>query len=440
MVIDATDMPSLITTLVRIQRHGYKFVDSEIVAKDGKTRSIYPNAALPAFQEAMVFTELLRTWKDKKLDWMPSLQDRETRLDMIWTWLTEELFPRNYDALAADWSKFDATVKGAILATVIYYAVRPLFHVDAWRWVDMAIYSLVYNYVIVSDDLAQINPDLYEEAKRLAPHAKVGGWTIFGCVNGLISGAKFTHGGGSLYGELVVHYIVPKLLGYDPIFGPQAGDDTLLAIPKSMIHVDSMEDTYRPIAEAAKLCGLEMNVSKQIWHQAKGEVIKIFLQEAYHVGLDIRGVGSAARYHAAGPFAEYDKGLSIAEQYLAIISKYNNGYDNPFIKVFLRGWFELDSFVGALFKEYGVSAFDLIVDSIGEDIKTIAQRIDLTYNWGLTPDQLARGTVPVLALMAEVAGEMSFSVSPQEALARMKMDSSGNVNEDIDPELTPDME
>jgi hypothetical protein len=438
MVIDASDMPALITTLVRIQRHGYKIEGSDLVAKDGKTRSIYPDAASPAFEEAMVFTELLNTFKDKKLSWMPSLQDKETRVDMIWNWLTNELDPKDYDALAADWSKYDATVKGAILATVIYYAIRPLYHADAWRWVDLAIYTLVYNYIIVSDDLAQLSPELYNEAKRTAPHIQTEGWTVFGCVDGLISGAKFTHGGGSLYGELVIHYIIPRILGYEPVFGPQAGDDTLLAIPRSMIYVDDLEKTYKPIQDAASLCGLDINTSKQIWHQRDGEVIKIFLQEAYHLKCGIKGIGSVFRYHAAAPFSERDKGLSIAEQYLALISKYNNGYDNPFIKICLKRLFELDGFLGALFHEYGVSAFDKIVESIGEDIKVIAQRIDLTYNWGLSPDQLSTGNVPVLPIMAEVAKEMSFPVTASTALVKMGVKTLDQVDDSIDPEATFD--
>jgi len=433
LTIEQERLTSIVTTLVRIQRHGYKRDDGELIAKDGKTRSIYPNSAFAAFQEAMVFTSLLNIWKEKKLAWMPSLQNKPTRVAEIMRWLTEEVLPNEYDAWSADWSKYDATVKGSLFATVMYYAIRPLYHADDQKWVDLAIKNLTFKYVMVSTDLASLHQE-FNEVKEVAPYVEVPGYTLFGATNGLISGAKFTHGGGSLYGEAVIHYVIPSLLGYTPIWGPQAGDDTLVAIPKSMIDLNNPERAMGPFVEAALQCGLDINLGKQMWHYSKGELLKVFLQDYYHVAEEIHGVGSIFRYHAAAMFAEYDRGLSPAEQYLAGISKYNNGADNPFCKAAIRSWFENDDFIGAIFKEYGKSGFDAIIKAAGDK----AKGLDFTYTWGTDKEEFLRGDIPILPLMVEVAGEMSFPLTGTEALSRLGALPSGTDENIIQIPESPD--
>lgn len=115
-VFSAKDIVSLVTLLARIQKHGWKLDDGKLVAKPGKTRSVYPNAFIPAVIEAMIMTPFNDKLKEVKASIMPSLQDKPTRVNMIRKQIVEAL-SNGYDYLAADWSKYDASVKGSILAT-----------------------------------------------------------------------------------------------------------------------------------------------------------------------------------------------------------------------------------------------------------------------------------------------------------------------------------
>lgn len=440
MTFDCLSQCSLITTLVRIQRHGYKEDDGVIHPKDGKCRSIYPNAAIPGFVEAMTFSPFLEKLKERQVDIMPSLQDKPTRIGMMKTFINEVWGAKDYVGLAADWSKYDATVKGSILATIIYYAVRPFYDAKWQAWVDASMRALVYKYIIVSDDLAQINNDMYQEAQVAAPNTHVKGWRLFGMIDGLISGAKFTHGGGSLYGEVVIHRCIARELGFDPQWGPQAGDDTDMGVPRSIVDPGSAEKTYQPIADAAAIYDLDMNASKQIWHQYDGQIVQVFLQDIFQPNLDIYGIGSAFRYIVAAPFSERDNGLSVAEQELAVLSKLNNGADNPFIRQVGRFWLQKDAFLGILFKTYGQSAMKIIIDSVGEDPKVIRQRLGLgSFEWGSTAEQFDAGQLPIIPILAEVAAEMSFDVSLDQALSAMSISSTDGVNKD-DPFIDEDNE
>lgn len=440
MTFDCMRQCSLITTLVRIQRHGYKKEDDAYVAKDGKCRSIYPNAAIPGFIEAMTFTPFLEKLKERKVDFMPSLQDKPTRVGMIKSLLNDVWGPKDYVGLAADWTKYDATVKGSILATVIYYAVRPFFDARWQHWVDASMRILCYKYILVSDDLARINNDMLQEALQVCPNTELKGWRIFGLVDGLISGAKFTHGGGSMYGEVVIHRCIARELGFDPQWGPQAGDDTDMGVPRSIVNPASAEETYQPIADAAAIYDLEMNASKQIWQQYDGQIVQVFLQDIYQPNLDIYGIGSAFRYIVAAPFAERDNGLSVAEQELAVLSKLNNGADNPFIRQVVEFWLQRDTFMGVLYKEYGSSAMEIIIQGVGLAPQELRQRLGLgSFEWGATAEQFDAGQLPINPIIAEVAGEMSFPMSIGEALERMSLSSSGSETED-DPLIDEDNE
>jgi hypothetical protein len=417
LIVSPGDYPSVVTLLARIQKHGWKMEDGKTVAKPGKTRSIYPNAAIPSMIEAMIMSPFMRAIQRFKVPFMPSLQDKPTRVEII-TNLIKEADLKGYDFLAADWSKYDATVKGAILATIINIAVKPFFNSNYYKWVDFANTALCFKYLLTSTSLAAIWPE-FTDAKQSSDggYRSVGPFTIFGLTDGLISGAKFTHGGGSMYGEVVIHYVIPKLLGYDPLPGPQAGDDTLVAIPKNLIDLTSAEATYSQIADIADQIGLEMNAAKQIWHHVKGEVVKVFLQESYHLAANVWGVGSIFRPADALFFMERDKGLTISEQLMAEIARMNQGYDNPFAKEVIKYWFEREQFLGILFKEKGISGLDFLIKTIGESIDTIAQRIDVgSFTWGVGLEQLQSGQLPILPLMAEVAAEMSFNVDASKVL------------------------
>lgn len=424
-VFSSSDIDSVVTLLARIQKHGWKHDDKGFVAKPGKTRSVYPNAAIPGVIEAMIFQPFLAKLQELKVSIMPSLQDKPTRVQMI-TELIKEAFSKEYDFLAADWSQYDATIKGAILATIINLAVKPFFNSSYYSWVEHAIYILTYKYIVCDTSLCKINPKEFDEAKQSTVWQEEGPFTIFGLVDGLISGAKFTHVGGSFYGEVVIHRVIPKLLGYQPMFGPQAGDDTLLAIPRNLIDTSSVENTYNPIADVAKTVGLDINPSKQIWHQYDGEVVKVFLQEVYQYNLDIFGTGSIFRPYDALPFSEKQKGLSPAEQEMACISRMNQGYDNPFCNAVIEDWLKRDQFLGVLFKDYGTSAFDKIVQATGLDVESLIQRIGVgSFTFGIARDDIRSGNIPILKNMADVASKMSFSVAVDQALKSINPEDLG---------------
>lgn len=427
LVLRPKDAPSIVTLLARIQKHGWKEENDELVAKPGKTRSVYPNAAIPGMIEAMIMSPFMREVKDKRMPFMPSLQNKQIRVEMI-TEMIKSAFSKDYDFLAADWSKYDATVKGAILATIMNLAVKPFFKAQYYPWVDFAIYALTYKYIVTDTNLISLHPDERQEAMNGGVYTNVGPFTIFGLTDGLISGAKFTHGGGSMYGEVVVHYVIPRYLNYEPMIGPQAGDDTLLAIPRRLIDINSVTNTYDPIAEVAHKIGLSMNASKQIWHVMDGEVVKIFLQECFHESTQIYGTGTIFRPYSALPFAEYDKGLSISEQMMAEIARMNGGADSPFASSVVVDWLQREQFLGALFKEHGVNAFDVIVQTIGQDAETIAQRIDVgSFSWGIGLDDLRSGALPILPLMAEAAANSSYRVTASKAIKTLQVEEGDSV-------------
>jgi len=435
---------SIIWTLARIQRHGYKKgEDGKLVAKDGKSRSVSPNAALSGGPEAMTFKSLLDLMKEREIPWMPSLQDRETADRLIWDWYEKVLVPKDMRPLPLDWSKWDHHIYGWVLATILYYVVRPLYHFDDQKWVDFSIVSLVFKYFFVSGAATQALPDEWQKVLSVNQGNVVPiegyDWFLVGTYDYLGSGAKLTHVGGSLYGELLIHHCMPRILGYEGVDGPQAGDDTAVAVPQSMIHLDSKEATFDPIVKAAAIFGLEMNTGKQIWAVGAGEVTNIFLQYAYNYNLGIKGVGTAARYYVALPFAEREKGLTIGEQYMAIISKMQNGYNNPWIRVWVRKWLERDKYACALFHYKKQQGFDLLVESIGSSLKDVSERLELTYNWGLKPEQLETGDIPILDIIVEVASEMSPTVSLEESISRLDMQqstqkASDDIIEDIEAE------
>lgn len=436
MSIRAVDVAAIITTLARIQRHGYKEENGELVPKGGKARSVSPNAAISGAEEAMAFTAFLAACKDAKVPWLPSLQDYDTQVQLIREWYENNLVPNNARALAADWSGYDKTVKGCILASVVYYCIRPFYHKDDWKWIDLAIVSLVFKYFIVSDVAASAaDKETWEYIKKNMPiYEFTPGFYIVGTYNGLGSGAKLTHVGGSLYGEVCIHRVIPKLLDWEFIlYGPQAGDDTSLATSMSHIDPTSMENTYAPISEAAAKLGLELNPSKQFWYVSKsGEPVNVFLQKSYHYDLDIWGIGTGARYITAWPFAEHDKGLSVVEQYIGVVSKFNNGWNCPFIKVYIQDWLSEDALALSVFKEYGVKALDFLLAELGEmNLQDLSSRLDLTYNWGMSAKQLKEGKAPIIPIIAEVAEGMSSSMSFDEALKIMRVSkpSDGTVDE-----------
>jgi hypothetical protein len=432
-VFSTGDLQSIVTLLARIQKHGWKYEDGKLTSKPGKTRSVYPNSAIEGMIEAMIASPFLREVQRLKIDFLPSLQDKPTRVKMI-SDLLGRIVPKGYDLLPADSSQYDATVKGAIFATTLYYAVRPFYRAEYHEWFDRAIQILTFKHIIFDEFMAKIWTEEFAEAEKVAPHTPVKKpFILFSTTNGLISGAKFTHVGGSLYGEVVIHLCIPRLLGYEPVIAPQAGDDTLMAFPISMIK-ETAEDTYASIEEAAARFGLEINKTKQMWHVVMGELIKVFLQENYHVATGIYGLGTIFRPLSAMFMSEREKGLDISEQMMAEIARANQGHDSPFAAPGVRFWLEREQVLATIFKDYGVSGFEVLVKAIGDDLEQVAKRIDVgSFSWGIGVEDLRTGALPILPIMADQSAELKVDVQLSEALKMLKAES---VKEPID--LIPD--
>lgn len=408
MTCSPRDLTSLIIFLARIQKHGFKEHDGVLEAKPGKARAVFPNSAIQACIEGMPINAYNHKLQELKIPCFPSLQDKPTRVSMIKEWM-KGLSPSGYGFLASDLSQYDATIPGWGLATVIQYCVKPFFSAAYYTWLDAVTFILTFKYFIVDSSLAKLSEN-YAKCTQLVPNVKLGRWELYGLVNYLISGAKFTHVGGSEYGICSIHLTVPKLLGYTGVPGPQAGDDTLMAYPKDMIQLDSKERTYEPLSIAAKELGLDINPNKQIFYQFGGELTGIFLQDSYNETGDVWGVGSAYRPLAAVFYSERNRGLSVSEQLMAEISRMNSGYDSPFIDSAVEFWLSKERYLGALVKERGASeAFQFLIETAGSDIDSIAQRIEVgSFTYGVGIEALRSGTLPILPVMDRVVSNMSF--------------------------------
>ena len=435
VVSDPASLPSIVTLLARIQKHGWKEDQGQLVPKKSKTRSVYPNGGLAGMIEAMVGTPLIKELQRLKCPFMPSLQDKPTRVQII-----KDLYragrAAGYEWLSLDESAYDATVIGGALATVMYYAFRPFYNAKYYDWFDFAIYALTYKYIVCDTSLCRIHEAEFNETRDSGAWVEVKPFTVFGMTDGLISGAKLTHVGGSFYGGAVIHYAMPKIMGFQPFLGVQAGDDCLWAYPKDKVDYSSDVNTYTPVMEAAKEVGIDINETKQIWHVVDGELVNIFLQDTYHESTDTWGIGSIFRPLTAVFFSERDKGLSIAEQLMAEISRMEQGSDSPFAAAGVRVWLQREQFIGLLFKEYGVNAFNKIVESIGDSIEDIAKRIDVgSFTFGVSKEDMKDGSLKILPIIADVSSSMEFSTTLQSALKALGEEPGNDAEIGVTEEL-----
>lgn len=438
--VSARDLTSLVIFLARIQKHGWKEEDGKLVPKPGKARAVFPNSAREACIEGMLINPYNRRLQELQMPCFTSLQDKPTRQNIIKDWMITNS-ANGYGFLAADWSQYDATVPGWGLATIMQICVKPFFNAAYYNWVDTVTYILTYKYFIVDEALARINAEHYNECTSKVDNIQVGRYRLFGLMDYLISGAKFTHVGGSEYGVCSIHLTIPKLLGFKGIVGQQAGDDTLMAVPLSSIHIESKEDTYQPISSAAKELGLDINPSKQIFYSYQGELIGIFLQDSYCEKGDAFGIGTAYRPLAALPLSERNRGLSVPDQIDVEISRMNQGADSPFIDSAVEFWFTKEQPLGVLVKERGAEeAFRMLIEASGGDVEELAKRIEVgSFTYAIGKDDLKSGKLPILPVMDRVASKMSFNVNIDKALDVLKLaEEKGMSDENTFP--SPDEE
>mgnify|MGYP000780596059 CR=1 FL=1 len=424
------DLTSIVIFLARIQKHGWKEGDGDtVIAKPGKARAVFPNSAREACIEGMLINPYNRKLQELKIPCFTSLQDKPTRVSIIKDWM-KAAQADGYGFLAADWSQYDATVPGWGLATILQLCVKPFFNAKWHNWVDAVTLILTYKYFVLDEDLARINGQTYSECVNLVENVPVDRYRLFALKDYLISGAKFTHVGGSEYGVCAIHLTLPKLLGFKGIVGQQAGDDTLMAVPIESIHLDSKEATYEPIASAAKSIGLDINPGKQIFYQYDGELVGIFLQDSYCVKGDVWGIGSAYRPLSAIFYSERNRGLTVSEQLMAEISRMSSGVDSPFIDSAVEFWLSKEQFLGVLVKERGASrAFQDLIESVGYPLEEIAQRIDVgSFSYSIGIDDLKSGKLPILDAMDRVASGMKFNVNLDKAASSIGVSKGGSTS------------
>jgi hypothetical protein len=330
-------------------------------AKPGKGRSIYPPEAIIEAVSGMAGQAFQQAVQEIKWGKMPSLMKPSDARRTV-SLHQKKARREGYQVLPLDWSKYDATLKGWMMATALEYIVRPLFMDQYKAFIDVAIFEVCHKIMVVPDFSGLDDEDFSDK-----PTDSVKGLKLYPLVNGLISGIKWTHILGSLVNR-ALQGVIAYYLGYEyPIWaGVAAGDDTLLVVPNELVDLTSAEKTYAMIEQIAEdKFGMEINAGKQIWFVVEDEVVAHFLQLIYHDGLGIEGVGSIIRALAAMFTSERDKNLEISEQLMAEISRASNGYDNPFIEDGVEFWLEKEQVLLYLYQNFGEEAVVLLAEASG---------------------------------------------------------------------------
>jgi hypothetical protein len=248
-------------------------------------------------------------------------------------------------------------------------------------------------------------PENYQD---LTPRIK--GSYLLPCVNGgLISGAKLTHIMGSMYGRVICHKCFQKEMGYTVpktiLDGVMAGDDNAMLVLASMVDLSSPEAAYKDVEAIYKLYGLEVNPAKQIHIVYNDEPLTVFLQKAYHAGLRIKGIGSAARQLVGVDFSEHGPELSMEEQWIGQLSVMNNGWNSPFIDVAVEEWLGQDAELLSLFQNYGQKAWDMLIEQAGNDTDVLKSIGRSAYAYAEDADEIiqdiALKIVPVVSRVAK---------------------------------------
>lgn len=437
------DLIPIIVYLLRIQKHGWKEESGDLKAKDGKARGVFPASAIAACVEGMLINPFVNKIKELKVDRLAALQEKPVR-DQLINSLYKRAADEDYDFLAADWSQYDSTVPGWGLATIMQLVVKPFFKAKFYDWVDTVTFIECFKIFILPNQLAQLHSEKFDQVRKFEKVAEIfnGKYTMVGVVGYLQSGLKFTFVGGSCYGLAGIHTTIPKLLGFEPKpFGQQAGDDTLLPVPRKYI-LSTKEETYKPFAEVSSRLGLKLNESKQIYYFYRGNLIGIFLQCAYCVIGDFNGMGSIYRYLSAINVSERNKGLLVCEQLMAEIARANNGFDNYFVEHGVEFWLKHEQILGVMFKEMGASkAFETLTDASGKSREELLDRVDIsTYSYGISKEQFLSGDIPILPVMERVASKMRFELNLADAISALNSEAVGesSAQSTVEPEEEDD--
>lgn len=375
VLIGPYNLNNVIIYLARIQKHGWKLADSPddivvkfgdkyVVPKDGKGRSIYPPGAILGAVSAMIGSAFQNALIDKKWNKMPSLMNDEDAATMCFE--HQQLArTHGHQVLSIDWSSYDATIRGAFMATIFEYAVKPTVRENFHPFIDATMYTLCHKTMVFPAGMKEVDFDFSDIKDGTVTDVK--GYKLVYVSNGLISGDKWTHVIGSLVGLVLQAVIYEMITGKEyPVWaGKQAGDDTLMVLPDEYVDLSSAETTVKPISDIADSIGMKINAGKQTWWVYAGELAAHFLQRVYHVALDVKGIGSIVRSLASMFTSENDKNLSISEQLVATTSRASNGWNDLYVEDGVEFWLEHDQVHLRLYQEYDEGALDILIDTSG---------------------------------------------------------------------------
>lgn len=404
-----SNMAPLITIFPRIQKHGYSMADGVMKPKAGKARAVYAPDCLWGGVHAMIGDAFQKALMRAGVRDFPSLFNPEAQADIMFR-LVQDAKRNGYVVLSTDESHYDNDLHNDIMATIMHIVVKPFFKEEYHRMVDLATICLMYKVLVFPDNFIS---DMVSEGKipedYVTPLKKIKGSYLVPCVNGgLISGAKLTHIMGSMYGRVVCQKCFQKELGYtvpsDILDGVMAGDDNAMLVLASLVDLSSAQTAYEPVESIYKLYGLSVNPAKQIHIVHDDEPLVIFLQKAYHAGLGIKGIGSAARQLVGVDFSEHGPELTMEEQWIGQISVMQNGWNSPWIEDAVREWLGQDPELLTLFQTHGLKAWDMLIEQAGSNTDALKSIGRGAYAYAESADEIiediALKIVPIIARTA----------------------------------------
>lgn len=379
--LSTKDYPNIMTGLKRTQRHGYTMDEAYnpytspdadykcIKRKKAKIRSIKcPDAATTLF-EGCIFNAIQNALKEHPTNAFNSLLAPEIRREMLAD-LVSRWTEADLTSQSLDWSKWDASVVADIYVTIMDIVFGDFFAPEYRSLFDFAMHNHVFKYCIFRRDLVT-RGDSAKIARQLRQKGAVidltAGLSLIGGVGGMGSGLKGTYVGNSTYG-LCLHEILPRLAyGESWGFGCQTGDDTVAPLHKKYFDAGSSEKTLRPMADIAASLNLELNVDKLVWVPTPSGIMTVYLQEYTAPELDIRGIGSAFRYGPSAFTGEYPLEGGFLTHSSAVISKVENGANNPFLPDVAEEVLNSDLELSAILQCHGESSLDKLVQAAGRE-------------------------------------------------------------------------
>lgn len=398
----------LVTIFARTQRHGYKTQDGVLVPKDGKNRAVFVPDAIHGGIGAMVGKAFQQAIQASDVKDFPGLMKPQDRHDAIFQ-MVKQAAENGFVVLSTDESQYDSTLLNSVMATIVDLVIRPFFKPEWSAWIDATIASLTYKVLVFPDAALYYLEGGKSELSKSRP---IRGSILVPCLRGgLISGHQLTATMGSMYGRVTcqktlayeMNYTVPSTMQD----GFMVGDDNITPVPRAMVDLSSAEGTYGKISEIYGKYGIQVNTSKQIHVVSGDEPLCIFLQTAYHAGLNIKGEGSAARPLASVSFSEYNDRYPMTLQLLGQISVMNNAATSRYSKEAVRMWLDDDPLLTYLFQIHGSEAWRVLIDHAGGVDALLSLPETGAFAFAVDRETIIRGeSPPIVAIISDVARTM----------------------------------